>query len=109
MGKTAGAWTKVRPMKSIYEASFPELFRFIREDKLPVRYFSEKRLFALRLEDAGPVYQEIRFCPWSGKQLPKPLTDEFIALLTKMNLSALEPETLPPEFRTEQWWIERGL
>ncbi|MFN3946346.1 MAG: hypothetical protein ACK4K7_15625 [Allosphingosinicella sp.] len=53
--------------------------------------------------------QEIAFCPWTGKPLPRSLAKEFERMLKSKGLSIMEPETWPSHWRSEQWWIEAKL
>jgi hypothetical protein len=95
-------------MISIYESEFPELFEFIRENKIAVTYHPEKRSFSIVAFD-GLMRQPINFCPWTGRVLPPSLADEFANRLEALDLSALEPDTWPIDLRGEEWWIREGL
>jgi uncharacterized protein DUF6980 len=95
-------------MTSIFEKDFPELFSFIKENKVSIRYFPYERRFAIGLETI-PAYQEIFYCPWSGKRLPAALSDEFAEILAERGLSILEPDTWPEDLRDESWWIRAGI
>lgn len=95
-------------MTSVYEGEFPELFGFIREGKLEIYYSPYRRSFAIGGKETG-LRQEILFCPWTGRQLPSSLSEKFSALLESRDLSALEPESWPEEWRSEAWWIKAGL
>lgn len=95
-------------MISIYENEFPEIFRFIREDKLEIYYDPSRRVFQIGGKIFG-MRQQIAFCPWTGNQLPLPLSGVLSEMLASRDLSGLEPETWPDEWRTEQWWIKKGL
>ena len=95
-------------MTSILEADYPELFRFVNEKKIAIHYSAPRRLFQIGAEEGG-FGQAIMFCPWTGKKLPRPLSEEFSKLLTSKDLSILEPETWPEKWRSERWWIEAGL
>lgn len=93
---------------SILEQSYPELFEFIEEGKLAIFYSPSRRLFQIGSQQGG-FGQAIRFCPWTGKELPQPLTDQHSAMLASNDLSILEPETWPEPWKSERWWIEAEL
>lgn len=95
-------------MMSVYEQQYPELFLIIKENKLPLRYFPEERSFAIELR-TGRIWQQISFCPWTGKRLPRPLSAEFEEELNALGLSRMQPERHPPHLRSEKWWLDRGL
>lgn len=94
-------------IESSLRSQFPDLFRFIDEDKVAVSYSPYSRSFYISLyENIGK--QLIYFCPWTGSRLPRPLNSEFEDLLESKNLSILEPESWPSSWRSEQWWIDAG-
>ena len=56
----------------------------------------------------------ISHCPWCGKKLPSNLTDKWFEILEKeYNLddpdSKEQAKLVPEEFKTDEWWIKRGL
>jgi hypothetical protein len=91
-----------------YEREFPELFRYIREEKIAVFYNPSRRSFSIGSYDTG-MRQEIYYCPWTGKRLPRSLAAKFSDMLREKDLSALEPETWPEEWRSEEWWRKANL
>lgn len=93
---------------SVLEKEYPLLFQFILEQKIAVYYNPSRRSFSIGSKELSMV-QEISYCPWSGQKLPRSLSDEFSKMLESRDLSALEPETWPKEWRTEAWWIRAGL
>jgi hypothetical protein len=94
-------------VQSIFKQDFPQLFDFIEEDKLAVFYDPSRRSFGIGTQE-GHAVQEIYYCPWSGKKLPTPLSAQFGDMLESQDLSALEEETWPEEWRSEAWWIRAG-
>lgn len=95
-------------MRSVYERDFPDLFYFVREGKIEIHYSSSRRSFSIGASE-GEMRQEIMYCPWTGKKLPPSLSDDFSNMLEANNLSALEPETWPEDWRGENWWKKAGL
>lgn len=95
-------------MRSIYEDEFPQLFAFIREGKIEIYYNPSRRSFSIGGVEQG-LRQEITYCPWTGKGLPRSLSREFSRKLESLDLSVLEPETWPREWRSEEWWQKEGF
>ncbi len=76
----------------------------------------------LQYDDAGCTAQDILYCPWCGKKLPKSLDKEWSKVLKK-EFNITDPilheyedgstaggkEPVPPEFKTDEWWKKRGL
>jgi hypothetical protein len=61
-------------------------------------------------------YFKINYCPFCGKKFLEDLYDEYINELQKIfkNKKLIDIETMedfkkPEEFRTDEWWIKRGL
>ena len=56
---------------------------------------------------------QIYYCPWCGSKLPKELSDEWFDTLEKeygiTDPSRAERSKVPSEFKTDEWWIKRGL
>lgn len=95
-------------MTSIYEDEYPQMFAFIREEKIQIYYNPSQRSFSIGGVEPH-IRQEIQFCPWSGKKLPESLASSFSSKLCSLDLSILEPEKWPEEWRSETWWINDGL
>lgn len=95
-------------LQSIYEDEFPELFAFIHEEEVKVYYNPSQRSFSVGGIDT-PAIQEIAFCPWSGKKLPKSLAKEFAAKLESLGLGLGDLGKWPEEWRSEAWWMKEGL
>lgn len=58
--------------------------------------------------------QRIDCCPWCSKKLPESLRDKWFEFLEK-EYSLDDPhreeqeKLIPEEFKTDEWWKERGL
>ncbi|QKP78789.1 hypothetical protein HT051_08525 [Methyloligella sp. GL2] len=80
----------------------------------PILYDPVFREFGYPVFDGGPSYITIPFDPWTGKTLPASLRDAFMDEAEKRfgpDVGLLDPkiDTLPKEFHSEAWWVERGL
>jgi hypothetical protein len=81
--------------------------RFARGDEPLVIYVEQFREYGLPYPDSES-FQEIRFCPWDGAELPTSLRDEWFRRLDELGLEP-EDERVPASMRTDQWWREEGI
>ena len=95
-------------MKSILEKLYPEYFRFLHEGKIPLLYIPYLRTFGIRLIHTE-AYQQLYYCPWSGKKFPQSLEDIYFATLEKIKVEPYEREKIPPQMQNEEWWVDLGL
>jgi Domain of unknown function (DUF6980) len=101
------------PRRSVLFDDFPELLARACDPQCPVLYNPSEREFSL-METWGPAVLVIHFCPWSGKPLPKALSEEWTeavnAVLGTEDWSYEDlREKLPDDYWTEAWWSTRGL
>jgi hypothetical protein len=92
---------------------------FLEENKVSIGYSERFRSYYIELKTSKSATQDIYYCPWCGKKLPKILDDEYDQELSKATGIAIDNITLdtysssnpnlPPEFRTDEWWKKRGL
>lgn len=90
-------------------------------DDSPLQYIAYLRKFVLTiprryLNDPNEIALKfpISHCPRCGSTLPSSLTDEWhIFIEKKFGITGYVDQeilnTLPPEFRTDEWWKKRGL
>lgn len=90
-------------------------------DDSPLHYIPYKREFVLttpRRYLKGPNEVALKFkithCPRCGEKFPIPLTDKWYELLeAKFGITDYVDQevldSLPQEFRTNEWWKKRGL
>jgi hypothetical protein len=101
------------PRRSALFNEFPKLLARACDPQCPVLFDPSECQFAL-METWGPAILLISHCPWSGKPLPKSLSDEWNDAVNDV-LGTDEwshedaREKLPREFWTEDWWRKRGL
>ena len=93
---------------SVLEAEFPELFERVRDDETAITYSPSTREFGVPVLDGGCSCIGIRFDPWTGRKLPDSLRDRLCDELEAMGLDFFSEER-PEAFRSEAWWLERGL
>ena len=87
----------------------------ILKKKKIVFYDKQDRSFSMKLfRNHGS--QRLTFCFLCGKKFKKNLIYEFHKELQKIykdrpdiDIYLLTDERLPEEFRTDEWWIKRGL
>lgn len=95
---------------STLEASFADLFRFIKRKECGLVYLPEKRWFGIQVRGKRGPLQKIDYCPFTGKRLPPDLWDAFFDELEKLDISSDAKRSLiPVEYKTERWWLKRGL
>ena len=83
------------------------MVRALDDIRMPVVYWPTYREYGLQLTGSEAM-QAIAFCPWCAEPLPTSVRDEFFDRLEALGLETDDPD-LPLEFRSDVWWIERGL
>lgn len=79
------------------------------------KYFSDTRDYAIPYKkEFGHSVQVVKYCPWCGSKLPQSLAVERENILTKeygfdLENNELEDFNILPEFKTDEWWKNRGL
>ena len=57
--------------------------------------------------------QTLYFCPFCGTRLPKDLHEEYCTILNNMfnvrGIGDIPKAKIPSEFKSDEWWIKRGL
>lgn len=86
----------------------------ILEHEQPILYDDRLREYSLKciLNGAGAgVIQNIKYCPFCGKKLPKPLRTKWYNTLEKLGIDDPneDEEKMPEEFKDATWWKNRGL
>lgn len=82
------------------------------EREQPILYIAKFREYSLkcRLNWTGVgVIQNIKYCPFCGKRLPKPLRDKWYNTLKKLGIKDLLKSDIPEEFKDATWWKNKGL
>jgi hypothetical protein len=72
-------------------------------------YIEIHREYRINMPRNGYRSTIIRFCPWCGQHLPKPLTKLWYDMLNSLGYADPGNDELPEEFNTDRWWKERGL
>lgn len=96
---------------SVLRKEYADLFFFLDRDECGIGYSPSFREFGLTVRPGSPVWQQLRFCPFTGKPLPEPVRDRFFDEIEKLGLidGLVDIERAPAEFQSEEWWIRRGL
>ena len=78
------------------------------DDKV-IKYNAKLREFSLRV--SSEVVQCIDFCPWCATRLPDGLRKEWFEALEAVGVEdpLFEPDKIPAEFKTDEWWKKRSL
>ena len=102
------------PRKSTLFSEFPGLLWSACDPQQPIVYGPSFREFGWPVFDGGPAFTTLRFDPYTGKQLPGSVRDAYFDEAEKLlgkDVALFDEElgTLPDAFRSEQWWIERGI
>lgn len=91
-----------------------DLMKNALDDPRVYLYYDQiKREYRLPLKflDAADI---LYYCPWCGKKLPSSLRDTYYDILEKeYTLDNYDindnPEKIPQEFKSDEWWKKRGL
>ena len=96
-------------MKQYFHCCKKMIF-FLNEKKVAIFYEPKFRTYYIELKHSSAL-QEIYFCPWCGKKLPKGLQDEWVNQLDNLgidfDMDALED--LPVKYQTDEWWLEQDV
>ena len=86
------------------------------ESSAPFEYDPTERVYGINVLNGkngsrGHSVIPIKYCPWCGKQLPKALTNEHHDILIDLfdDYDGSDDPRTPEEFKTDEWWISRGL
>jgi len=55
-------------------------------------------------ESGNHVYIKIEFCPFCGVKLPESKSDLWFDKLEAMGVDPQDPDGIPKEFRTDEWY-----
>lgn len=99
------------PVRTILRDAYPEIFFFIDAGECGLGYSPRFRRFSLKVRRGSFAIQTLHFCPFSGRALPEPLGDRFFKEIEALGfMEGLEDlKRVPKEFKSEAWWITRGL
>ena len=71
--------------------------------KIAILYIPKFREYGIRDLDGGPVFQQMLFCPWCGRELPSGLRDEWFERIWELGLEPEDPN-IPDELTSDLWW-----
>lgn len=83
-------------------------------NKIAPLYYSDRLREYFLHNFFDPTGGVLAVCPWCGKKLPTSLREEYHDATQALNLpyeidAFFDPEKLPKEFQTNEWWKKRGL
>lgn len=86
---------------------------FIADQRVQIYYSPSMREYYIPLKFQHAV-QGIFYCPWCGVKLPESVRDQYFDILEteygiESDLEMEEQEGFPEEFKTDEWWKNRGL
>lgn len=95
------------------EHSCKEMQLLLSNPERPIKYDPVFREYYIEIQSSFNVIT-MAYCPWCGKSLPKILRREFFDTLDELGIETdigeyTKDERIPAEFRTDEWWIKRGL
>ena len=61
------------------------------------------------IKDSIAAWQSIKYCPWCAAKLPTDLMDARDDELGKLGFKIPYDDSIPEEFKTDEWWKKRGL
>jgi hypothetical protein len=107
---------------SEFESAYAEILQAARREDTDVVYSPKFREFGVRVDGvkAGHVgmveqiAQLINTCPWTGKSLLPSLRTQWQKAVANslgrvVPLEEHDADDIPVEFKSELWWIMRGL
>lgn len=80
-----------------------EMNKHITKGEVAIRYIPKFREYGISVLDSGSSKQDIYYCPWCGKKLPKSLRDKWFDIIEDMGLDPESPD-IPEEYKSEKWW-----
>lgn len=103
-----------------YDDSFNELDNacceqmdfYIAYNEHPILYLNKFREYAIECSfdwDGNGVIQDIQYCPFCGKKLPKSLRTRWYNVLKKLGINDPVDKNIPEEFQDDTWWKNKGL
>ncbi|MBO6503413.1 MAG: hypothetical protein JJ850_14595 [Kordiimonadaceae bacterium] len=95
--------------EQVLRVEFSEFFYYLEEGEAAIQFVPEFREFSIICSTDGSCIT-LKYCPWSGKEFPDSLTEQWFGELEKLGIDdPFGDAIIPTEFRSDQWWINRGL
>jgi hypothetical protein len=76
---------------------------FLSEGRVAILYIPKFREYGIKLLVGGSGFQEIKYCPWCGRALPKSLRDEWFTIMETLRLEPDSPD-IPQKYLSDEWW-----
>jgi hypothetical protein len=83
--------------------------RHVAAGEVAITFIDQFREYGIEYREGfGGGIQKMTYCPWCGRRLPKPLREEWFAVLDEQGLEPEDPR-VPSEMRSNAWWRARRL
>lgn len=106
----------MKSLKNLREHCCEQMTRNINDKRAQIFYLPHYRSYYIEYiyEPEFRARHVLNYCPWCGVKLPEDLTEKYYVSLEKdCGIDSYEakdhPENIPDEFKTEAWWLKRGL
>ncbi|MCP5468829.1 MAG: hypothetical protein H7A32_06130 [Deltaproteobacteria bacterium] len=88
-----------------------QMGKLLEDPRVKIKYNAKYREYSIPGSEDEVVRQLLDFCPWCGKKLPQSLRENWFDELEKLGITDPnnQPNEIPPEFKTDEWWKQRGL
>jgi hypothetical protein len=85
-----------------------EMKKHIEAGEVAIRYFPKFREYGILYLDGGTSFQDIKFCPWCGKNIPASMRDQWIKEIRALGFEP-DQENIPEKYKTDRWWSEKSV
>ncbi len=75
----------------------------IRDSSVAIDYSPRVREYGIDIRDSEIAQQNILFCPWCGRKLPKSFRDLYFDTLEKLGYEPFD-DNIPEKYKTDEWW-----
>ena len=84
-----------------------EMEEHLRGQEVHIKYNPKFNEYGIDCSDDASVIV-LNYCPWCGKKLPQSLRDKWFEELQALGYeSPLFDDTIPDEYKTQQWWKKK--
>jgi hypothetical protein len=95
----------------MYKHCCSDMARHLEGGEVAITFSPKFRRYGIRITGSDFAIQEIYYCPWCGSKLPRILADAWFEILdaTIPDFDGFDDPRIPNEFKTDEWWLARGL
>jgi len=80
-----------------------EMRQHLTRNEIGLVFIMKFQEYGIRYLDGGSSFQEIKYCPWCGVELPKSMREAWFGEIEKLGLDPDDPK-LPQRFQTDAWY-----